>query len=215
MMLRCASTTPASRFRPRTMASTSGLVVMLCACDQSTARPSQTSDARPINQRSSGLSVNPHLLGQPNERAAHRHARRPDRCLAEELGDLVVLEPQFHLRDDQLAIDRAKPLQRALVASQRVAADGQFQRRRIVGDLLVGQLARNGTPVRPPDDIAQPVAQRLTGVGPERVLVRRREPVELGDRSDAAFPGRYLRCLRGRAPRTGRRPRAQRRRRGR
>ena len=42
-------------------------------------------------------------------------------------------------------------------------------------------------PLRTADNVPDPIAERLTGVGPERVLVRRRESLELGDGADQRF----------------------------
>src|SRR3954471_18111758 len=80
----------------------------------------------------SGASLTCHLLCEPDERAADRHVRRGDRRLAERLRHLRVILAELDARDDRLSIDGTQPLERRLVALERLAADGLFDRRRAV-----------------------------------------------------------------------------------
>ena len=202
VMLRCASTTPASRFRPRTMASTSGLVVMTSARATSPRRVLRRRPAAsPISQRSSGLSVNPHLLGEPNQRAAHRHARRPDRRLAEQLGDFRgTRTPAPPSRRSARGRSGA-----AAAARSRIAATCRGPRPAPAATDRRRSARSDSSPER---DAGAPVGRhRAAGcAAPDRCRPRTRARASARTRRAGrsigpAFPGRCLRCRGVRAPR--------------
>src|SRR5262245_21421178 len=183
--LRCRTARPDNTFSWRMTALPSWLA-LASAASQSIEDPSAIDSASFSSAAESDL-LTTHLLCQAHQRAAHRHARRVGRGLAERLGDVLIAAVHLDPCDDRLAFFRAQPRERRLVALQRFLADRRLERRRAPIRRVLVEHARCRRPLRAPHFVANTIDDGLPKVGLQRALVARLELIDALDGADDRF----------------------------
>src|SRR2546430_1476602 len=136
--------------------------------------PSEPAPATFSSLTSSG-SPPRHLLGEPYQRAADGHLSGGDARLAERFPDLLVLAIELDPHDHREAVAVAEPLERRLVAFQRLLTDGLFERRRLRSRPLGIERLRRTTARHAADFVLDAIVQRGAQVALKRSGMTRLE----------------------------------------
>src|SRR5262245_52688073 len=130
---------------------------------QSTRAPSRIAAATSSSIPSG--KATPHLLREPDECALRRFAGRILRGLAQHVRQLRVVEAQFNLGNDGVAILRLQPREGTLVGFRRLPADRFLERRRGVRRFETVEARSFGPSCLAPQLVEHPVANGLTQIG--------------------------------------------------
>src|SRR5438093_13412644 len=110
------------------MIACSSPVARASAASQSTGEPSASDSASGSSDARSDIATF-HLLCEPQEGPAGRHARRGGGWFAEGPRHVVVAALHLDARDDRFAVFGSQPRERRFIPFDRFFADGQIERR--------------------------------------------------------------------------------------